>query len=238
MSKSSEIIAYLKSISDPSLIIKREKQFGIKNSNGFGITHKDLNQIAKEIGKNKELAIDLYNSKIYEARLLASKIFPPKELTLQLAASWCKDFNTWEMCDSFCQIYAKSHIADQFVKSHYNKKPEFEKRAAFATLSSFCSADKKSSNTLFSDYFPLIEEVLDDNRLYVKKSISWALRSIGKRNIDLKDEVIEFCENLKSRSTHSKAIKWIIQDVLNELEGVKLRMSDYPRSVYRKQEIP
>lgn len=227
-----QTIEALQFLSNPALIKKRETQFGIKNTSGLGITHKDLNQIAKEIKLNKTLAVELFDTQIYEAQLLTSKTYPPKELTLNDAIKWSETFNSWEMCDSFCMLFAKSPVASEIIHYFYTKEGEFEKRTAYATIACLCNHDKKSLNSLFISFLPLIEANINDDRFYVKKGISWALRGIGKRNKDLLNEVINFCYNAKQKHS-SSAAKWIIQDVLKELEGDNLRSSDYPRSIYR-----
>ena len=76
-----EIIACLYDLKDPEKVIFKEKKFGIISNNALGIYHKELKMIAKEIGPNNELALQLFDSGIYEGRLLCSKIFRPKDLT-------------------------------------------------------------------------------------------------------------------------------------------------------------
>jgi 3-methyladenine DNA glycosylase AlkD len=76
----------------------------------------------------------------------------------------------------------------------------------------------------------LIREA-DDDRVYVKKAVNWALRQIGKRNIDLKEKAIEVAKVILKKK--SKAAQWIAKDALRELQGDKLNVLDYPRSIYR-----
>ena len=93
-------------------------------------------------------------------------------------------------------------------------------------------ADKKSGNETFRAFFPLIKQAADDDRIYVRKAVNWALRSIGKRNVDLKQEAIAIAYELLE--TDSKAASWIASDALRELEKPTVRMSDYTRDIYRK----
>lgn len=228
----SQIIEQLHQLANPEIVAYKEKKFGVKTNNALGIFMKDLNALTKQISKNNQLALELFDSGIYEAQILCSKIYQPKDVNEQLAEKWLKSFNNWEICDSFCmgQI-AKSSIAKSKIVEWSARQPEFEKRAAFATLSAYCMADKKSGNVLFESFFTLITQQATDDRLYVKKAVNWALRSIGKRNVDLRKQAIEVAQELLN--LESKSAQWIAKDAIKELENPKVRSSDYPREVYR-----
>ena len=228
-----EVIAKLYELQNPEKVTFKTQKFGITAHNSLGIYHKDLKLIAKEIGTNNKLALQLFDSGIYEARILCSKIFRPKDVTEDLLEKWVKTFENWEICDSFCMgIIAKSDFALAKILEWSKRKPEFEKRASFAIMAAYCMADKKSENELFEQFFPIIKREAHDGRLYVKKAVNWALRNIGKRNIDLNKKAIEVAEEILSLEYPSA--KWIAKNALNELQKPNKRMSDYPRHIYRK----
>jgi 3-methyladenine DNA glycosylase AlkD len=228
----SEIIECLYDLKDTEKVIFKEKKFGIKSINSLGIYHKELKMIAKDIGQDNELALQLFDGGIYEGRLLCSKMFKPKDVTEQLMEKWVKTFENWEICDSFCMgLFAKSEFALAKILEWTKREPEFEKRAGFAILASYCMADKKSDNKLFEQFFPIIKREANDERLYVKKAINWALRNIGKRNIDLNRKAIETANEILKFD--SKSAQWIAKDAIRKLEGEKVNMLDYPRETYR-----
>ncbi len=227
-----EIIECLYDLKDPEKVIFKEKKFGIKSNNSLGIYHKELKMIAKEIGHDNALALQLFDSGIYEARLLCSKMFKPKDLTEPLMEKWVQTFENWEICDSFSMgLFSKSKFALSKILEWTERSPEFEKRAGFATIASYCMADKTSENKIFEQFIPIIKRQANDERLYVKKAVNWSLRNIGKRNIDLNINAIETAYELLE--FESKSAKWIGKNALNELEKDNLRMSDYPRAKYR-----
>ncbi|MFT4849108.1 MAG: 3-methyladenine DNA glycosylase AlkD [Sediminicola sp.] len=227
-----KIIRKLQALANPEKVIYKEKKFGVVAHNSLGVYGKDLNNIAKEIGKNNELAIQLFDSEIYEARLLCSKIFRPKDISEALMDYWTPTFNNWEICDSFSMgLYSKSPFAVKKINEWSTREPEFEKRAAFATMASYCMADKKAGNEVYEAFFPLIKEQATDERLYVKKAVNWGLRSIGKRNIDLNKQALFIAKEINQME--SKAAQWIAKDAIRELEGEKVNILDYPRAIYR-----
>jgi len=228
-----EVIECLYELKDDEKVKFKEKKFGIISNNSLGIYHKDLKIIAKDIGKDNELALQLFDSGIYEARLLCSKMFSPKDVTEQLMEKWVKTFENWEICDSFSMgLFSKSEFAVSKINEWSKREREFEKRSAFATLASYCMADKKSNNELFEQFFSIIKQESNDDRQYVKKAVNWALRNIGKRNIDLNKKAIETAYEILNFGSNSS--KWIAKNALKELEGENVKILDYPRSRYRK----
>lgn len=226
------VIKKLEGLKDAENIrIKREK-FGIVADNSLGIYQKDLKVIAKELGCNNELAIQLFDSGIYEARILCSKMFKPADITEDLMETWVSTFENWEICDSFCMgLFAKSPLARQKILEWTLRDNEFEKRAGFVIMAAYCMADKKADNETFEQFFPLIEREATDHRLYVKKAVNWALRNIGKRNADLNKAAITVANRISM--LESKSAKWIGNNALRELEKADVNILDYPRSLYR-----
>lgn len=227
-----EIIEALYDLEDKDKVAFKAKKFGIISYNSLGIYHKDLKVMAKEIGVDNTLALQLFDSEIYEARLLCSKLFNPKDVTEELMEKWVKTFENWEICDSFCMgLFSKSNFALAKILEWSQREPEFEKRAAFATLASYCMADKTSDNALFEQFLSIIKREAHDERLYVKKAVNWALRNIGKRNVDLNRKAIEVANDILE--FESKSAQWIAKNALAELQKEGIRMSDYPRAIYR-----
>ncbi len=227
-----EIIECLYNLKDSEKVIFKEKKFGIISHNSLGIYHSELKTIAKEIGNDNELALQLFDSGIYEGRLLCSKMFRPKDVTAPLMEKWIKTFENWEICDSFSMgLFSKSKLAIPKIIEWTKREQEFEKRAGFATMASYCMADKNAENEVFEAFFAIIKREAMDERLYVKKAVNWSLRNIGKRNIDLNSKAIETAYEILE--VNNKTAKWIAKNALTELQKDNLRMSDYPRVIYR-----
>ena len=227
-----EVIARLQQLSEPEKIAFKEKKYKIVANNSLGIYQKDIKELAKEIGRNNPLAKQLFDSGIYEARILCSKIFDPKDLTLSLMEKWVKTFENWEICDSFSMgLFAKSKFAVTKAVEWSTRENEFEKRAGFAIMAAYCMADKKADNEIYKSFLPIILEASVDERNFVKKAVNWALRSIGKRNIDLNKSALSTANEILLLD--NKAAKWIAKDAIRELSKANVNILDYPRSIYR-----
>ncbi|NOT12731.1 MAG: DNA alkylation repair protein [Methylococcaceae bacterium] len=227
-----QVISHLHALADPEKIAIKERKFGIKAKNALGIYKKDLKGLAKKMGCDNKLAIELFDTGIYEARILCSKIYDPQSITEAQMDQWAMTFENWEICDSFCMgVFAKSKhgLAKAFEWSE--NEQEFIKRAGFVIMAAYGFADKTAGNEVFESFFPVIEREVNDERIYVKKAINWALRNIGKRNVDLNKLAIVVAKRILAND--SKSAKWIAGNAIAELEKPEVTMLDYPRHIYR-----
>lgn len=227
-----KVITALTKLADPEKVIFKEKKYGIHALDSLGIMQKDLKQLAKEIEKNDQLALELFDSGIYEARLLVPLLFKPKSITPELIDQWITCFDTWEICDSYCMSFiGQSPYSYSKVFKYVSKETEFQKRAGFVLMVGHHFGYKDAPNEDFQKFLPLILEACQDERNFVKKAVNWALRMIGKRNIDLNREAITTAKEILELD--SKSAQWIAKDALKELESLKVNIQDYPRSIYR-----
>lgn len=230
-----QIISELKKLGDKDKIVLKEKKFGIVANNSLGIYHNDLKELAKQIDKDNQLAIQLFDSGIYEARILCSKLYNISDLTENLMEKWVATFENWEICDTFCMgLFAKSKFAISKAIEWTDRENEFEKRAGFTIIAAYCMADKKANNETFEQFLPIINRHSTDDRIYVKKAVNWALRNIGKRNKDLNKKAIKIANDLIKLD--NKTATWIAKDTLKELQGKKVNILDYPRKIYRTEQ--
>ena len=227
-----EVIEILEGMANPEKIQIKQGKFGITANKSLGIYHKDLKELAGKIGCNNKLALKLFNSGIYEARILCSKIYNPDSITEELMEKWVATFENWEICDSFCMgFFAKSKFALTKAIEWSKDEHEFVKRAGFVIMASYGFANKNADNEVFEKFLPIIEREATDERLYVKKAVNWALRNIGKRNLDLNNSAISVANRIAN--IESKSAKWIANNALRELKNPSVNIMDYPRHIYR-----
>jgi 3-methyladenine DNA glycosylase AlkD len=200
-------------------------RYGIKTERRLGVKVPDMRRIAKETGKDHALALKLWRTGIPDAQIVAALVGEPDKLTDAQMEEWVKDFNSWDVCDQVCMnLFDKSPLATPKIHEWSVRDEEFVKRAAYALIACVAWHDKDAHDNMFIQLFPVIKRGATDERNYVKKSVSWALRHIGKRNIQLNKAAIEIAEEIKRMD--SKAARWIASDTLRELksENVKKRL--------------
>ncbi len=192
-------------------------KFGIRPAHALGINIPTLRKIAREIGRNHPLAIELWSTGIHEARILASMIAEPQLVSPQQMEDWVNDFDTWDVCDQVCgNLFDKTPYAYQKAIEWCHREPEFVRRAGFVMVAELAVHDKQAPDEAFLPFFPLIQQYAIDERNFVKKAVNWALRQIGKRNSNLRVLAIERAEIIVQMD--SKAARWIAKDALKELK--------------------
>jgi 3-methyladenine DNA glycosylase AlkD len=197
-------------------------KYGINPEFALGIKIPVLRGLSKEIGKNHDLALLLWEKQYHEGRILSTMIANPEQTSPQLAEKWMRDFNSWDLCDQACMnLFEKLPFVWEKIPRWCRREPEFEKRTGFVMIARLAVSDKKSADDRFFPFFPLLKEGSTDHRNFVKKAVSWAIRQIGKRTLMLNKEMIILSRHLQQ--TEISPSKWIARDALRELEGMAVQ---------------
>jgi 3-methyladenine DNA glycosylase AlkD len=212
-----DILRELKALADPRVRAKMA-YFGVNVPKAHGICAPVLHRFARHIGRNHELAEQLWASGGHEAKILAALIGDPGKVTPQKMDRWARDFDSWDVVDSACRyLYAFASPAWSKVDAWSRRPEEFVKRAAFSLMAYLSYLDKKSPDARFVRLLRVIERESDDERNFVRKAVNWALRQIGKRNLRLNRAAIGAAKRIRRRET--RAARWIAADALRELKS-------------------
>jgi 3-methyladenine DNA glycosylase AlkD len=193
-------------------------RYGINIEHRLGVSVPDLRKMAKVIGKDHRLALGLWKTGIADARILAAMIDDPELLDEKQMEEWVKDVDSWDVGDQVCMnLFEKSLLAWKKVDDWSRREEEFVKRTAFGLLACLAWHDKKAKDDNFIQLFPVFARGAVDERNSIKKAVSWALRNIGKRNLNLNNAALN--EATRIRLLDSKSARWIASDVIRELES-------------------
>ncbi len=222
---SNEITTRLESLCSPENAAGMAR-FGIKTKKAFGISAPVLKQYAKEVKKQAvdrhALALELWETGIYDARAVAFLIDDPKKVTRKQMDAWAADFDNWATVDGACgYLFCRTPFAYEKAFEWAGKEPEYIKRAGFSLMAYLAVHDKKAEDGKLAAFLQVIENHADDDRNFVKKAVNWALRQIGKRSLNLNKLAIESAERIAKQNT--KPARWIAADALRELRGEKVQ---------------
>ena len=193
-------------------------KYGMVAERRLGVSVPDMRKIAKELGKDHKLALELWKTGIPEARIVAAMIDEPEKLTEEQMEDWVKDINSWDVCDQVCMnLFEKPPLAWKKILDWSEREEEFVKRTAFALIACLAWHDKETEDEEFIKLFPVIKRGATDERNFVKKAVNWALRNIGKRNPNLNKAAIKAAKEIQR--IDSKAARWIASDAIRELES-------------------
>jgi 3-methyladenine DNA glycosylase AlkD len=197
-------------------------RYGIVAPKAFGVPMGTMLKIAKEHEKDHRLAGALWRSGWHEARLLAAMIDDPRQVTRAQMEAWVKDFDNWAICDTVCwHLFDYAPFAWEKLRRWATSPREFVKRAAFAMIAGQAGHNKSATDAQFLALFPIIEKGAGDERNFVKKGVSWALRRIGHRSLPLYTAAMEFARRLAAAETPS--CRWVGKDVLRDLSRPAVR---------------
>lgn len=211
------VLHELKSLADPRVRAKME-YFGVRVPNAHGISAPVLHTLAKRVGKNHALALELWATGIHEAQILATLIGESEKVTAAEMDRWARDFDSWDVVDAACcYLYTPAKPAWSKVTAWSRRPEEFVKRAAFSLIAYLSYKDKQAKGARFRECLRIIEREAYDGRNFVRKAVNWALRNIGKRNLGLSREAIRAAERIRNQG--SRSARWIAADALRELKS-------------------
>ena len=192
-------------------------RYGIVARNVMGVSVADLRVLGRTLGRDHELALALWDTDVYEARMLTAFVDDPQRVTPAQMDRWARDFDNWAITDALCfHLFDKSPHAWTKVRAWSSRKPEFVRRAAFALLASLGLHDRTTPDAPYLATLPLIERAATDDRNFVKKGVSWALRSIGKRRPKVKQAALRLAASLAA--SDDITARWIGRDALRDLK--------------------
>ena len=196
-------------------------RFGIETSGGrLGISIPNLRKIAKDTGKDHALALTLWDTAIPEARILATMIDDPAQVTSAQMNTWVRDLNSWDICDQACSnLFDKTPFAWEKISEWAADESEFVRRAGYVMIACLAVHDKSAPDEAFIDTFPVITAGATDPRNFVKKAVNWAVRGIGKRSQPLNKAAIILSKEILA--INDTTARWIARDALRELTGEK-----------------
>ena len=213
--KTEQVLQDLKSKARPDQIAGMAS-YGLTPDGRLGVSIPELRQMAKGLGKDHGLAVELWHTGLAEARILASMVDDPSALTEQQMEEWVAGFGSWDVCDQVCMnLFENSPLAWIKVRDWARRDEEYVKRAGFALLAYLAWHNKQASDGQFLEMVPVLRIGATDGRNYVKKAVSWALRNIGKRNEGLRAAALEAAEGIGS--IDDKTARWIAADVKRDL---------------------
>jgi 3-methyladenine DNA glycosylase AlkD len=192
-------------------------RYALPTEKAFGVPVGTILKYGKTPGRDHALAQALWKTGWTDARMLASFVGEPGKVTAAEMDAWCRDFDSWGIVDTVCfKLWDSSPHAWKKAAQWTGRKPEFEKRAGFVLMACLAAHDKEAADAAFLKFLPMIEKGASDDRNFVKKGVSWALRHIGHRNEKLHGAAVKTAMQLAKSA--DAAQRWVGKDVLKDLQ--------------------
>lgn len=227
------VLTWLESMGSKRVRENMATRFGIHTDKAWGVMMADMQKVAKSIGKDHRLAQQLWKTGWYEARMVATMIADPQQVTPKEMDAWCKDFDNWAICDTACfKLWDQVPHAWDKVPVWAKSEQEFIKRAAFALLACLSLHRNDADPKALKKFLPLVKKAASDERNFVKKGVSWALRGMAGTSTELHEAVLDLAEQLAA--SKDSAERWVGKDVLRDIQRPMIAKRAEKRDTKRK----
>ncbi|MDR3576468.1 MAG: DNA alkylation repair protein [Anaerolineaceae bacterium] len=213
----------LQALADPA-VRATQAHFGSHPGRALGISMPKLHHLADH-HRDHPLALQLWQTGIHEARLLACMVDDPYQVTLDQMESWVNDFDSWDICDGVCgTLFDRTPWAVERALAWSERQEEYVRRAGFVLMAELAVHNKNMSDEAFMQFFPVMLRHATDGRNFVRKAVNWALRQIGKRSPFLLNAASETARQM--HAIDSPSARWIASDALREFAAKSAKLDE------------
>ncbi|MBP3514116.1 MAG: DNA alkylation repair protein [Elusimicrobiaceae bacterium] len=224
-SRAAEVVNRIKRHATPAFKEQMQKRFGIQTEYAVGTPVTTLRLLVKGLPRpDQPLADALWETRVHEARIMASMLADPEQMTREKLDAWAKELNSWDICDLcagnlFARVKNPLKLAERWMK----REDEFVRRAGFAILASLSVPRSKTTDEELVKMLPLIKNHACDARPMVYKAVNWALRNIGKKNPRLTPKAVACAQEILDLYEDNKSARWVATNALWELNLPKTK---------------
>jgi 3-methyladenine DNA glycosylase AlkD len=195
-----QVFELLEQNKNPRGIDNWEKMNNTGGLTSYGIGLTVQRKLAKKIGRNHELAQELWATNNYDAKVLGLLIDDPKQVSFEQAEQQVEQLNSGMLCHVFSSCdatLAKSPIAFELAQRWLQSDVPIRRSCGFGLV---YEISKKKSKTYTDEFFISVIEGIaknfDNESKAVKLSMGVALMGIGKRNLHLNQAALSLAKSL------------------------------------------
>ncbi len=176
--------------------IENWEKFKIQNWTSFGIGLTQLKALAKQLGKNHDLAVELWKEPNYDVKTISILIEEPKKVDKQQIEVMVNDVNMWIMSHTWVQnLFSKVSFAKELAEEWRQSENDLKRRCGYSYLY-YLSLDKKTPDSYFVPIISFIENNIQQEENFVKDAMNNVLFAVGKRSKLLNSQCLEVAKNI------------------------------------------
>ena len=155
-------------------------RYGIEAKRAFGVPMGTLLSLAKRLGKDHALSLGVVGERLVRGAPAGRAGGRPAARDAPADERVGRRFENWADCDTVCfKLFDRTPFAWEKARQWAASPREFVKRGGFVLMACLAVHDKTAPDKSFLALLPLIEKGARDERNFVKKGVSWALRGSG-----------------------------------------------------------
>ncbi|MEL7183281.1 MAG: DNA alkylation repair protein [Pseudomonadota bacterium] len=195
-----DVLSHLRTVGDADRAV-RDAAYHKTEREVLGVPVPVLTDVSKDLRRQTDLdgrialADGLWQSGVFEARILAAKLFvqariPEDDTVWALLVSWVPEFDGWAIADTASGAIARRLTADpsrlDVVEAWASADALWTKRAAFVTTLPWTKQrhPKPDDQAVRERVLTWATQAVTDHRWFIQKAIGCWLRDLSKRDPD------------------------------------------------------
>ncbi len=156
----------------------------------FGVSYANLGKLKRQIKVDQELAEQLWDTGNLDARVLATMIADPAQMTAGKLDAWVKVADNRGTASALSNLAAESPVAFKRVEKWTNSKDEWISVTGWHVLASLARENENLSDGVLGGYLERVEAEIHGAKNYTRYAMNNALISIGVRNPKLRKKAV------------------------------------------------
>lgn len=192
------------------------------SSYGLGLTQ--LKKIAKQIGRNHDLAQELWKQDNYDMITLSTMMDEPSKVTREQVEDQVKFLQFWMLAHSYCsnlmpKVGFQKELAEEWIK----EKDDVRRRVAYLLIYNIARDNKNLDDTWFEPFIDLIRENLQSEENFVKDAMNNALIMIGSRSKALHDRALSAAKSIGKVDVDYGDNSCVAMDAVSHLNSDRIK---------------
>lgn len=218
---------------DPEEVARKR---GVAPEAVIGVSTRGIRALAKEVGKDRSLAEELWRSPFIDAKALAILLLPEKRADAALIERWVSDVNDWSTCDLLVKtVMVKRPDALDWSMKWTSSTRLYTKRAGLALIANYCMRAESFSDDVSRSILSMVQTSAPDARPHIRQACCWALREFGKSNSESHEQACILALEL-IESGHPEQV-WVGKCAYRELENL-IKIPERRRLISRSSKTP
>ncbi len=156
----------------------------------FGVKFGDLGKLQKKVKVNQEVARELWESGILDAKVFATMIADPATIDEATVDTWVAEADNYGLTDAVAGVVARSPMAIEKMEQFMASEEEYTGRVGWCILSLLAKAENDLKDRFFERYITLIRRDIHSRQNRVRQGMNDALIAIGGRNENLREKAL------------------------------------------------
>jgi len=162
----------------------------------YGVKFGDMAKLVREIKQDHALALELWDSGNHDARVLATMIADPDQLTAKTFTAWIKEVDNHVTSYQVAGIAAKSAAGRKLMTKWMAARGEWPSATGWGILAQVASEPDAVSIADARKYLATIEKQIHDSKNRVKYSMNTAMIALGAYVPKLEDDAVRIAERI------------------------------------------